>query len=431
MSAGERPEGATGPAPAPGARQVPPTLAEALAPLCAPGPGGDAAVVAAPMLAALADAMQATRVSLMLVDPGTGRFRIVAGLGMPESLVGREIEWRPQSVSEWVYRKRQGLVLNGVVKRHDLVGTGDREVGTSMCLPLETDGRVIGVLNLGACSAASPYHEALLAEVASLLPPVADAIDRALTTRRTARLAAQADAARGLAGRTLLRPGRHEARFWETGYARLSCLREGGAIAERVPLASGGQVLLALEPRAEGIEALLAAAFAQGVFAALAASEKSAAALMARLNAELCTRLGGRGEMAAWIGLQSAGGALASCSAGFPAPLWLPGDGTETVHLQAGGPMIGAEVGAVWDEEQVRLFPGDVVVAASSGVLGARNVTAAPFGPARIEERAREQLRAPLDLLTDDLLRGVLAWTGRPLPVADLSILAVRYAPES
>jgi hypothetical protein len=263
----------------------------------------------------------------------------------------------------------------------------------------------------------------------SLLPPVAAAVERALHANQCSRNTDQLYASRGLTGRTLLAPGRYEGRNYEMGYSRLSCVREGGAVCERVPLANGGHVLMAADPRADGVDALLGVAFAQGVFAAIAPTEKSAAAIVTRLNAELCSRLSGRGEMGVWIGMLSPSGQLTSCAAGYPPPLWVPGDDSPVVQLQSGGPMVGADPAGRWEEESVRLLPGDVVAAVSSGVLGARTVTAQPFGPSRVEESIKEHRRQPLDAVSDGVLNGVLAWSGRPVPIADLCVLAIRFSP--
>jgi hypothetical protein len=385
--------------------------------------------IGARLLAPLVTATKARRASLMLVNPDTGKLRIVAGTGIARELIGRDIEWKPSSIAEWVFRKRQGLVLNGEVKRDGLVGTGDGEIESAICVPLQIDDTVIGVVNLAAEGSELPFHEGNLEALAAILPPVAAAVERALYANRCARNTEQLDASRGLAGRALLLPGRYEGRNYEIGYSRLSCVREGGAACERLPLASGGHVLLAVDPRAEGVDALLGVAFAQGVFVAIASVEKSAAAIVTRLNAELCARLHDRGEMGVWVGVLSPSGQLASCSAGYTPPLWVPADGTAVVPLPGGGSAIGIEPAGHWDEELVRLMPGDMLVTANSGVIGARNVTAQPFGHSRLEEEVRERRRQPLDAITDGVLSSVVAWSGRPNPIADLCVLAVRFAP--
>jgi hypothetical protein len=328
-----------------------------------------------------------------------------------------------------VFRKRQGLVLNGTVNQDGLVGTSSGNIESAMCVPLESDDQVIGVLNLASGGNSAPFQEDLMRSLMSILPPVAAAVERALHANQCSRNTDQIYATRGLAGRTLLAPGRYEGRNYEMGYSRLSCIREGAALCERVPLANGGHVLMATDPRADGVDALLGVAFVQGVFAAIAPAEKSAAAIVARMNTELCSRLSGRGEMGIWIGMLSPSGQLTSCAAGYAPPLWVPGDDSPAAQLQSGGPMVGADPAAHWEEETVRVLPGDVVAAVSSGVLGARNVMGQPFGPSRMEEYVKEYRRQPMDAVSSGVLGGVLAWSGRPVPIADLCVLAIRFSP--
>ena len=411
-------------------RRLPPSLAaELLEQSLNCVPTIDLRDIGARLLAPLVDATQATRASLMLVNPDTGKLRIVAGLGLSRELIGNDVEWRPSSISEWVFRKRQGLVLNGAVRRDGLVGTSTGDIESAICVPLESDDQVIGVLNLASSGTSAPFQEELMQTLVSMLPPVAAAVERALHANQCSRNTDQLYATRGLAGRTLLTPGLYEGRNYEMGYSRVSCVREGAAICERVPLANGGHVLMAADPRADGVDALLGVAFVQGMFAAIAPAEKSAAAIVTRINSELCTRLAGRGEMGMWIGVLSPSGQLTSCAAGYAPPLWVPGDDSAVAQLQSGGPMLGVDATGHWDEETVRMLPGDVIAAVSSGVIGARNVTSLPFGPSRLEERIKEHRRQPMDAVSDGVVQGVLAWSGRPTPIADVCVLAIRFSP--
>jgi hypothetical protein len=418
------------PAPTPGATRLPPALAaELFEESLHAVPTIDLRDIGARLLAPLVHATGARRASLMLVNPETGKLRIVAGLGLNAELIGRDVDWRPNSISEWVFRKRRGLVLNGAIKQEGLVGTAEGVIDTAMCVPLENEEYMLGVLNVASTGTAPAFTEADLAALHAMLPPVAAAIERALHANLCSRNTDRLMAATGLKDRTLLAPGRYEGRNYEMGFARLSSAYDGGTVCERVPLANGGQVLLALYPRVAGVDALLSAAFAQGVFAGLAATERSAAAVAARLNTELCARLGDRGEMGAWIGQLSPSGQLTSCTAGYSAPLWVPADDSPVTHLGTGGPMVGAAARALFEEEQVRLLPGDMVVIVSSGVLGARNVTGQPFGPERLYECIAERRRQELDTLAEGIVHAVVSWTGRPVPTDDLSVLAVRFAP--
>lgn len=382
------------------------------------------------LLSPLIRSTGATRASLMLVNPETGRLRIVAGVGIRPELIGRDSEWRPNSISEWVYRKRTGLVLNGAVRGEGLMGTAEEAIESAICVPLETESGVLGVLNLARRSPAPVFAEEEMHALQAILPPVAGAIERATTLVCSQRHARQLREASGLTELTLLHAGRHETRRYEIGYARISSLLEGGDACERVPFASGVQALAAVDAAGDGVGAVVTAAMVLGLFAGSATAEREPSAAAAKLNADLLQRTGGRATVAAWLARLSASGLLSSCTAGYPPPIWVPADDSPIVRLTSGGPELGAREAGEWRDEQVRLLVGDVVVAASDGVLDARNVTGQAFGDERLIETVTEFRRHPLDVLANEVLAAVRSWTGRELPTDDLSVLAVRYHPD-
>lgn len=387
--------------------------------------------VGARLLSPLLRSTGAKRASLMIVNPQTGRLCIVAGVGIRADLIGRDSEWRPNSISEWVYRKRTGLVLNGQVRSDSLTGSAEESIESAMCLPLETDGGVLGVLNLARTAPAPVFDETEMAQLRAILPPVAAALERATHAIRSERVATQLRSASGLVAHTLLQPGRHEARHFEFGYARRSSTLEGGDACERVPFANGGQALVALDASGEGVDAVLTVAHALGLFVGGASPERDPATTTARINTELFQRLAGRAAVAMWAAKLSPNGQLSSCTAGYPAPLWVPADDSPVVRLVSGGPPAGSAATVDWQEEQVRLLAGDIVVAASDGVFDAQNVTGQPFGDERLIETVCEFRRHPLDALADEVLARVRSWTGREVPTDDLSVLAVRFRPEN
>lgn len=147
------------------------------------------------------------------------------------------------------------------------------------------------------------------------------------------------------------------------------------------------------------------------------------------MNAELHQRCSGRVSAALWVAQLSAAGQLVTCNAGYPPALWIPADDSPVVHLSTGGAMAGQTAQPTYEEEQVRLLPGDVLVVVSDGVLASRNVMGLPFGEERVAEIAIEMRRHPLDSLVNAILEGVQAYSGRQTPTDDLSVFAVRFAP--
>jgi sigma-B regulation protein RsbU (phosphoserine phosphatase) len=76
-------------------------------------------------------------------------------------------------------------------------------------------------------------------------------------------------------------------------------------------------------------------------------------------------------------------GTLAYCNAGHFPPILLRADGrTET--LDKGGPLLGAIEHATFESSEVKLDPGDMMVAYSDGVLECRNSAGEEFGTARL-----------------------------------------------
>jgi len=381
------------------------------------------------LLAPLVHATGATRASMMIVNPLTGRLRVVAGLGIPAEIIGRDTQWRPNSISEWVFRKRQALVLNGPVRGDGLQGTAEESIESAMCLPLETAERVIGVVNLARLHPAPIFVDTEMRELNGMLAPVAAAIERACGVKRSEELAQQLHRSSGLTGRTMFKPGRYEARNYDLGFLRIASALEGGDVCERVAHANGGHSLVAVDTSGDGVDAVLAASFIQGMFVGIAAAERSASGMVARLNAEMFQRLGGETTAALWTAQLSPSGHVSSCNAGYPTPLWVPSDDSPVVRLASGGPYVGAAAQSRWDEEQVQLLPGDVVLAVSDGVINACNVTGQSFGEERLIEVAVEMRQQPLDAITAEIVKAVRDWTGRPVPTDDLTVLAVRYSP--
>ena len=387
--------------------------------------------VGARLLAPLVHATGAVRASIMLVNPQTGRLRIVAGMGIRSEWIGRDATFRPKSISEWVFRHREGLVLNGEVLTDALAGTSETPIESAMSLPLEGEHGILGVVNLARLGAELQFSAEEMVALQSLLPPIAAALERALRTQRAEDVAAQLYQSSGLASRTLLPVGLLESRQYEFAMARRPSALEGGDFCDRAVHTNGSHSLIAADIAGDGVPAMMTASFLQGLFVASASPERTAAGAVARMNAELHQRGSGAQQASLWVAQLSPTGQLSSCNAGYPEPIWVPSDGSEIVRLGSGGPPVGLMNNGRWDEESVRLLPGDIVVAVSDAVISARHSSGHAFGEERLADLISEHRRHPLDTMAEAILTAVAAWSGRPVPADDLSVLAVRYTPGS
>ena len=197
----------------------------------------------------------------------------------------------------------------------------------------------------------------------------------------------------------------------------------------RIPHANGSQTLMAVDSSAVGVASAVMTAFTPGMLVAIAAPERSAVALVARINAGLHGRLAPGRHLALWVAQLSGNGELSYCNAGMAPPLWVPADDNAPRPLDTGGPVAGPLPQADYREETLRLLPGDLVVVVSNGVLLARDGTGACFGAARLTELVTELRWQPLDRLTRAVCEAARSFGGRPVPTDDLSVFAFRYAP--
>jgi sigma-B regulation protein RsbU (phosphoserine phosphatase) len=298
-----------------------------------------------------------------------------------------------------------------------------------MSLPVEGFDGPVGVVNLARPSRHRTFGDAEMIAIARLLYPVGVAVervhrvmlgDRAL--RHLRRLPAG-----GI--HPLLNEGVTDARNFEFGYASVPCMHEGGDLCVRVPHPNGGQTLIAMDSSGSGVGAAVVTAFAHGMLVATAGPERSAVALVARLNAGLCGRIAAGRHLAVWVGQLSGSGQLSYCNAGLAPPLWVPSDDNPPRPLGAGGPVAGAIQQPNYHEETLQLLPGDLVVGASNGVLYARDSADQSFGMERLTELVTEMRREPLDRLTRAVCEAARNFGGRPAPVDDLAVFAVRYSP--
>lgn len=412
----------TSPEPGAGSRR-----SGASAALC---PVPDLETVAANQLRSLIEWTGAARGSILLLDPASGRLAIVAAVGLRAGLLGRQSAPRPRSISEWVFRNRRGLILNGELRDQRFEGSAPTEgIESALSLPLLADGVPIGVANLARLSPAPMFGEEEMAALEPRLTPVAGGLasmSRARAAlRELDRLALRANGS----GSAQLPPGTSELRRYDLALTYRPAAVPAGDLCERVPHAGGDQSLLMLDPPGLGGLAAATAAFIQGVFVALAAPEHSAAGIAARLGAEVHQRLGPQRSTAAWVGQLSGGGELSYCNAGHAPPLWIPADGSRITRLDRGGPLLGSLPAAPYEEERLRLLPGDILLVASDGVLDARGPADQPFGTARLAELVTSLQGLTPERLAQGVIKAVIEYSGRPVPTDDLTVLALRFHP--
>jgi len=388
----------------------------------------DPASVADDLLREVARVVEARRASLMLINPLTGRMRIVAAVGLPREMVGHDLVPATRRISDWVLRERRAVVVHGKVSDQRFDGSArDDPVESALSVPLVSARGGIGVLNLSRIRPATAFTPDDLAAVEAIAPPMTSLLEEVQ----------EVEAARaGWRGRAASRGERRadtpggDTRRYRVAMAHVESWRVGGDEVERVAHRDGGLTLMAMDVLGCSGAALAAGALVRGLFLAHARYNRSPAEIARLINEALAQHPAEHVQAYLWLAHLSADGLLVSCNAGYPAPLGLPGDGVEGTMLLVGGPTVGAQHDARYGEERLRMLPGDAVLVTSDGLLGACNAAGHAFGRARAHDSAREMRNHSLEHVAHALCEEAASHAGRIVPIDDMLVLLVRFTRE-
>ena len=115
---------------------------------------------------------------------------------------------------------------------------------------------------------------------------------------------------------------------------------------------------------------------------------------------------------------------LQYCNAGHLPPIIVHTNGAIS-RLETGGTVIGLFDGMSYEEESVRLQPGDIFVAFSDGVTEPENEFG-EFGEERLIELVREHRRQPLSRISETVIGAVQDWIGAAEQPDDITLVLAR-----
>jgi serine phosphatase RsbU (regulator of sigma subunit) len=224
---------------------------------------------------------------------------------------------------------------------------------------------------------------------------------------------------------SLLPTAHREGAFFSTGAATLACRAVGGDFYDYVDLPSGQFGFIVGDVAGKGSPAALLAAAVLGMFSAEATYQPGAASLVTRLNHGLFRRAIEARFLTAFYGMLAPDGALTYCNAGHNAPLLLTSSGLR--RLETGGVVLGMFERAVFEEETIRLAPGDIIVAFSDGVTEAMNPSGDEFTDDRLIACAEAHRGESPQQVLEALLADVHTFCEGATQSDDVTVVLVRY----
>ena len=166
-----------------------------------------------------------------------------------------------------------------------------------------------------------------------------------------------------------------------------------------------------------------------GMFSAEATYQSSAAPLITRLNHGLFRRAIEARFLTTFYGILAPDGSFTYCNAGHNPPVLVMRDGVR--RLETGGVVLGLFEHAAFDEETLRLAPGDFIVAFSDGVSEALNACGEEFSDERLLACLSANRGGGPQEILEALLQEVRAFCGDAPQSDDVTIVMVRYDGQS
>jgi len=95
-------------------------------------------------------------------------------------------------------------------------------------------------------------------------------------------------------------------------------------------------------------------------------------------------------------------------------------------RLRTGGTVVGLLSPITYEEAEVQIQPGDLLLAFTDGITEPENIYGEEFGEDRMLEVVRRTLNAPPQILAEEIYRSVSDWTGSPELQDDMTMLVAK-----
>lgn len=301
--------------------------------------------------------------------------------------------------------------------------------GARLAVSLRTKHEVVGVLLLGPPEGRERYTLAERqvlngsADVFALMIENARLTDRALEQeklRRDLALAAEVQ-------RRLLPPQPPSSGLVTLAAFTLPARTVGGDYYDFLDLGHARLGIGMADVSGKGIAAALLMSVVQASLRVISGEpDLSVAALAAKMNRFLYQSTGAN-KYATFFYAQVDGRRLRYVNAGHNPPYLVRGTGAQAVirELSAGGTVLGLFPEVSYDETEIDLQSGDLLVAFTDGVTEALNADGEDFGEERLKALLRDGAGAPAEEISSTLAAGMREWIGSAEQHDDLTFVVM------
>jgi phosphoserine phosphatase RsbU/P len=309
----------------------------------------------------------------------------------------------------------------------------EQKVRSLMAVPLQTTERVIGLIYVDASAFGLPFTRddlnllTVLANVAAVRiehERLAEIEQAEKIMSRELEQAAEIQQ-RLLPGSPPSRPGLQLAGYSST------CRTVGGDYYDFFPYPDGSTSLVLGDVAGKGMPAALLMSCLHARVRLLAEEPGSPAALAARLNRSMLGDCPDNRFITFFVSrFDPATGRLLYCNAGHNPPLLIHPSG-RIERLETGGPVLGLLPNLEYEETEVSIEPGAVLLLYSDGVSEAQESRSGEeFGEERLVEIVSQKRQEPASAIVDSITDALLKWMGSTPPHDDVTLVVARSVPQ-
>ncbi|MBL8178114.1 MAG: SpoIIE family protein phosphatase [Bryobacterales bacterium] len=335
------------------------------------------------------------------------------------------------AVRDKVLTERASLLVESIAdapalkERKSIIIQGVRSL---MCVPLQTDERVIGLLYVDALN----YLRRFTNDDLSLLTVMANVAAMRIERERLAEIEQMQrlqQAELDQAAEIQIRHLPSHAPVWpelEIAARHLPCRTVGGDYHDYLQLADGRYLVLCGDVAGKGLPAALMMMNVHARVQALAESCTSVADFMVRLNRGMNpTCPPNRFVTLFACAFHPSTGALTYTNAGHnPALLIRAGGAIES--LRTGGMFVALIPGLTYEEATVTMQPGDTLILYSDGITEEENSAGEEFGSDRLAEIASHRRTWPAHQLADSIFDELSTFSEARQPTDDRTLVILR-----
>jgi sigma-B regulation protein RsbU (phosphoserine phosphatase) len=187
--------------------------------------------------------------------------------------------------------------------------------------------------------------------------------------------------------------------------------------------------LLCADVSGKGIPAAILTATVHAIARALAGKGGAPrpSELVSAMNEELCQRIPDNSFVTVfWADFDSTTRLLRYSNAGHNPPCLIPPGGAEVIRLTTGGVPVGFFQDAVFEESEMTLAPGSLLVLFTDGVPEAQNAAGEEFGEERLLELCRKHADDEPDALVGAVRQALEEWIEGAPQFDDTTVLALK-----